>query len=255
MTTLLIDADLYCYSTAIAFQQENPFTHEPEYNDILARSVLDERIRELCKRFGTHKVKCFFSCSRETNWRKTIVPSYKDNRKGTPKPIGLSDLITCTKEHWACVEEDMLEADDLLGIYSTDEELCKGETILCSWDKDMLTIPTTIYNSRKKILKRMTKVNAFKAFIYQVIKGDSADGYAGLYRQGDKKAKAFIFKHAKTLYNIWEPLLELAEKAGHDEEYLLSQARMAFILQKGFYDFNTKTIRLWSPEDIPKMLK
>lgn len=253
METLLIDGDLYAFSTSVAFQEENPFTGELEYNGTLARSVMDQRIRNMMKRFGTHKVKVFFSCDRANNWRRAIVPSYKMNRQGKLSPIGLAGMISYMKECWPYVEEPTLEADDLIGIYATDRSLCK-DPIICSYDKDFLTIPGKIYNSNKDILKKMNKVESFKAFIYQVLIGDSSDGYKGLKNQGPKKAMAFIAKHSRTLHDIWEPLLELAGKCGHDEEYIISQARMAHILQKGDYDFETKAVRLWEPHMIKEML-
>ena len=94
METLLIDGDLYAFSTSVAFQEENPFTGELEYNGTLARSVMDQRIRNMMKRFGTHKVKVFFPCNRADNWRRAIVPSYKMNRQGKLSPIGLAGMIS-----------------------------------------------------------------------------------------------------------------------------------------------------------------
>lgn len=253
MDTLLVDGDLYAFSTSVAFQKENPFTGEMEYDGTMAMSVIDQRIRNMCKRFGTHKVVCFFSCDRKTNWRKQIVPTYKDNRKGKLSPIGLQGMINYMKECYPYVEEPTLEADDLIGIYATTPGLAT-DPVICSYDKDFLTIPTRIYNSNKDILKNMSKTEAFKAFIYQVMVGDSADGYKGINKIGPKKAKAFILEHAKTLRDIWHPLVELAEKQGHDEEYLLSQARMAHILQVGDYDFETKEVKLIDADYIGEMI-
>ena len=134
-----------------------------------------------------------------------LVESYKMNREGKLSPIGLQALrLHCTSSY-ECVMEDTLEADDLIGIDATGKY--KGKNVICSVDKDFLTIPTKVYNPVKNIIKRQTKVDAFKFFIYQVIIGDSSDNYKGIYRVGPKGAKAFLAKHSKNLYNIWEPLV------------------------------------------------
>jgi DNA polymerase-1 len=253
MRTLLIDGDLYAFSTAVAFQEENPFTGELDYNEKLAQNTMDKRIAHMCEKVGSSKTICFFSCDRTKNWRRDIVPSYKENRDDKLKPVGLKSLIEYMKKRLLVIEEDTLEADDLIGIYATDRRLCK-DPVICSYDKDFMTIPGIIFNSRKDTIKSMDKETSFKAFIYQTILGDSSDGYKGIYKIGPKKAKAFIIKHEKNLKDIWDPLVELAEKQGHDEEYLINQARMAHILQFGDYDFNKKRVRLWTPELIEEML-
>lgn len=252
--TLLIDSDLYAFSTAIALQQCNPF--DPDGDDLFdapaARMILDTRMRKLMEMFNTcHIVQCF-SCNRKDNWRRDLDPTYKMNREGKLSPIGLTGLITYLKENYKYLSEPKLEADDILGIYSTNGEY--GHTILCSWDKDMLTIPTMIWNSNKKVLKKQSRSDALKFFIYQTIIGDSSDGYKGIKRAGPKAAQKLINDNSKELANIWEPLVELANKKGHNEEYILGQARMAHILQSGDYSFDTEEVRLWEPSDIEKML-
>jgi 5'-3' exonuclease len=252
--TLLIDADLYCFSTAIALQEENPFDEDapPLYDADQGQMVFDSRMRKLMQMFNTHKIVMCFSCNRKVNWRRTLVDSYKMNREGKISPIGLTSLMAYAMDNYKYVLEPKLEADDLLGIFSTNGDY--GDTILCSWDKDMLTIPTTIWNSNKEVLKKQSKADALKFFIYQIIVGDSADGYKGIKGAGPKAAMKLITENHNKLANIWEPLLELAEKKKHDSEYLLGQARMAHILQHGDYDFDTEAIKLWEPEMIQEML-
>jgi len=259
MTTLLIDADLYVYSTACAFQIENPFNGEIDFDERLATRSLDAQINFLCSTFHTRKVRCFFSCPRDENWRRTLVPTYKSNRNKTKPPVGLNILKKHLESKWACIEEPTLEADDLLGIYSTDQSLCKGDSIRVSWDKDFLTIPTKVFNPRKNARKNISREDAFKFFIYQIIVGDTADGYKGFLRCGPKRARAFITKQDRLVdgfLEIWEPLLELAATCHghHDEKYVIDQARMAHILVAGDYNFETKEIKLWEPSQIKTML-
>ena len=174
------------------------------------------------------------------------------NRAGKLSPIGLTGLIGYMKDNYNYIEEPKLEADDLLGIFSTNGTY--PYSILCSWDKDMYTIPTLIWNDNKQTLKRQSKADALKFFLYQTMLGDSSDGYKGIKGVGAKGAQKFINENTKHLANIWEPLVDLAQKKKHDEEYLLGQARMAHILQDGDYDFDTKEVKLWNPDMILEMI-
>lgn len=230
----------------------NPFDPEAEkiFDFPTAKRVIDYKIDNYINRLDADEVEVHFSCKREDNWRRELVPSYKMNRAGKTAPVGLLPLIGYTTSIYPCFSEDKLEADDTIGIFSTSLK----NTCIVSVDKDFLTIPTNIYNPQKDILKKQSKVNAFKSFIYQVIIGDSSDGFKGIPKAGLKKALSFIAEHSNTLMNIWEPLVKLAEKHKTDEEYLLTQARMAHILQAGDYDFKTKEVKLWTASMIPQML-
>lgn len=254
MTTLLIDGDLYAFSTAIAFQTENPFNGDINFDAKTARMIIDQRMKNLMDKFNTHKIIMFFSCHRAKNWRRQLVNSYKMNREGKLTPVGLTGLITYMKSNYDYVEEPTLEADDLLGIYATDQDKCTGDSIICSWDKDFLTVPTMIFNKNKNKIITQSRKDALKFFLYQVMIGDSADGYKGIKGVGPKGATQFLVKNAKKLASIWEPLCDLAAQKKHDEQYLLEQCRMAHILQKDDFNFVTKEIRLWEPEMIVSML-
>ena len=252
--TLLIDADLYCFSTAIALQKENPFDEDapPIYDAEQGRMIFDTRMRKIMELFNTHKLVMCFSCNRKVNWRRNLVDSYKMNREGKLSPVGLTGLMAYAMENYDYRLEPKLEADDLLGIFSTNGEY--GDTILCSWDKDMLTIPTKIWNGNKEVIKTQSKADALKFLLYQVMIGDSADNFKGIKGVGPKGAIKFLNEHGKKLAGVWEPLVKLAEKKGQDEEYLLGQMRMAFLLRDGYYNFKTEEIKLWEPLDIEKAL-
>jgi DNA polymerase-1 len=249
---LLIDGDWLCYSVACAMETKNPFDEkaEPIFNLGLGRKIIFFKIENYVARLDADEVEVHFSCKREDNWRRDLVPSYKMNRAGKTPPVGLLSLMAYTKSIYPYFSEAKLEADDTIGIASTSQK----DVCIVSVDKDFLTIPTNIYNPQKDILKKQSRLNAFKSFIYQVIIGDSSDGFKGIPKAGPKKALAFIAEHSKSIINIWEPLVKLAEKHKVDEEYLLTQARMAHILQAGDYDFETKAVKLWEASMIPQML-
>jgi DNA polymerase-1 len=45
----------------------------------------------------------------------------------------------------------------------------------------------------------------------------------------------------------WQTVVNTYEKAGMTEEDALLNARMAFILRDGYYNKETKEIKLWTP--------
>ena len=254
MTTLLIDGDWICFSLACAFTKENPFVEgEVTFDGTLAKSVLDKKVRRAVEKVSADKVVFYFSCNRKDNWRRTVVESYKMNRKGKLSPIGLMPLKLYCMDSYNCVEEPTLEADDLIGMDATGKYK-KGGNVIYSVDKDFLTIPTTIFNPQKNTIVKQSRVAAFKFFIYQVIIGDTSDGYKGIPGIGKVGATKFLTKHSKNLANIWEPLVELGATKKCTEEYMLQQARMAHILQEGDYDYATNEVNLWKPEDIAEMI-
>lgn len=250
---LCIDGDWLAYSVACAMEAPYPFDDSGKklFDFGLAKRVVDGKIDKWIDLLEGTDVVVHFSCNREDNWRRDVLPEYKMNRKDIEPPVGLKPMIEYLSNMYETVTVPRLEADDTLGIMGTSEK----DVILVSVDKDFLTIPTKIYNPNKEVLKKQSRVGAFKSFIYQTLIGDATDGYKGLKRIGPKKALAFIKKHEKALYNIWEPMVELAEKQGHDEEYLLTQAQVAHILQAGDYDFEEGTVRHWVPNLIPEMLE
>ena len=249
---LLIDGDWFCFSTAIALQTPHPFKDgEVEFDSDVAIRVIKQRVRKLMVTFDTKSVEFHFSCNRKDNWRREIFPDYKMNRDGNIPPIGLELLISYCIDKYPYIKEGALEADDTIGIAATGQY--KDNNIIVSVDKDFLTIPTRIWNPVKKILKTQSKIDAFKFFIYQVIIGDSADGFKGIKGIGPKGASKFLSEQRSNLYNIWEPLVELAATKNHNEDYLLGQARMAHILQNGDYNWETQQITNWESEMIKDM--
>lgn len=254
-TELLVDGDLYAFSTSIALQKENPFVEgEFEFDEELGTKVLKSRIEEQIKKWNADKVTIALSCPRGENFRLTqVADSYKSNRKGKVSPIGLGAMRTVLENEYETIQEPCLEADDLLGILATDPSR-STRRIVVSWDKDVTALEGETYNPNKDVYKKVSKAVSVRFFLYQCLIGDSADGYKGIKRIGPKKAKPFI-AGLNPLSIAWEQIVELAERQGHGEKeeaeaWMLTQARMAWILRYPDYDFEKKEISLWTPERI-----
>lgn len=249
-TELLIDGDLYAFSTAIALEEDNPFVEgEKQFDEELGKKVLTKRLKEIEKRFKPDSITVCLSCPREENYRLTMVSdTYKQHRAKKAGPIGLRAMKDFIVNNYDVVTEPFLEADDLLGMMATDPNR-SGRKIVVSWDKDVTAIEGESFNPQKDSFKKVSKVVSLKFFLYQALIGDSADGYKGLNKIGPKRAKAFL-NSIKPLSMAWEKMVELALKQGHDEEYMLQQCRLAWIMRHGDYDWKTKEIKLWTPERI-----
>ena len=137
-----------------------------------------------------------------------------------------------------------LEADDAIGIEAT----TNPDSIIVSIDKDFRTIPNVpVYNPNTRETFLYSAKDSFMFFMCQVLAGDTVDGYSGCPGIGMKTAEK-ILKGCKTQKEMWKTVVETYIKKGLSEDDALLNARMAFILRKGYYNTNTGDIKLWMPK-------
>lgn len=213
---------------------------------------VERAIERLTTRFETDDVLLCLSEGR--NFRYDVDPSYKGNRKGTRKPSCYEEVVKRAKDTWAFYSHPGLEADDVLGIFATRD----SNTILVSEDKDMKTIPCTLFQQGQ--LQKIDKATADWWFFYQTLVGDTADGYPGLPGVGPKKAEA-ILASAKEYADsqiaqdlnlskgdcVWYVVKHAYEQRGLTEADAIKQARLARILRDEDWCKDTKTVKLWTP--------
>ena len=82
--------------------------------------------------------------------------------------------------------------------------------------------------------------------MYQTLVGDMTDGFAGCPSIGGVKASR-ILANKKDLPEMWEAVVKEYEKQGLDENYALTQARLARILRASDWDSKKKKPILWRP--------
>lgn len=177
----------------------------------------------------------------EKNFRKEILTSYKGTRSGKLKPTSYGATRTWIEERYNCCCYPTLEADDCVGLLANKY---KGHEVHISGDKDFKTIAGIFYNHLQGEMHIITEEEAYRNFLVQTLAGDTADNYKGCPRIGVKSAnKAF------DSYGVsWETVVWLFKHAGLTEEDALTQARVAYILQKkGDYDIKSHKVRLWKP--------
>lgn len=190
------------------------------------------------------------------NFRKNLFPPYKGDRP-TERPEILDELKTYLLSNYTCRQEYMLEADDVLGILSTEPQ--DEETrIVVSIDKDLEQIPGFLFNPSKweNGVKTVSKQDGDLKFYTQWMTGDSTDCYPGVPGVGPKKAEKVI-EEAKVLFDemselvplnklIEEAVLALYAKHQLTYDYAITQARLAKILRWEDY-YPHGAINLWMP--------
>ena len=154
------------------------------------------------------------------NFRKTLSPAYKANRRERP------DIMTELYE-WGhnelnplTISGQPLETDDILAINQDP----RGSTVIVSNDKDMLTVPGWNYNPFNGALRWITPASAKLFHMYQTLTGDSTDNIRGAKGIGPKRA-------AQVLLTALEHLPESGGAAvPENERALWGVVNAAFLL-------------------------
>lgn len=240
---LLIDADILACQFAYAYEASQSGNTDGELDMDDARwafSGFDSAVGRMINETGTESaVLCFTG---RNNFRYSILPTYKSSRRGKPKPVLLDALIEHAWEVWNCKEVDCLEADDVLGIMATKSP---GRYVMATIDKDLKQIPGIHYDWRREQVKDIEPSEADYWFYFQVLTGDSTDGYAGCPGIGVRRART-VLKGAAG--HPWTQVIRAFESRGLTEEDALIQARVARILRADDYDFEERQPILWSPD-------
>ena len=193
MAIALIDADIVAYRCAAVTENESESIALHQVDELMSR-ILSDTLANEYKAFLTG----------EGNFRRTINPDYKANRKDKPKPKHLKICQDFLQEEWNAEWCVGYEADDALGINATDK------TIICSIDKDLLMIPGLHYNFVKQMFIDVNELSGIKHFWKQMLIGDTSDNIKGVDKIGPVKAAKLIdyqeyeMDMFKTVYDIYQ---------------------------------------------------
>jgi len=237
--SLLIDADFIVYKCCAATESEVDWGDDvivvsSNFSD--AYAMVERELYKIAEDLGCFDDTILFFTD-SVNFRKQIDPAYKGHRN-RKKPCGYRRVINKLKEDYQVVVMPQLEADDALGIYATKEE---GH-IICSPDKDMRQIPGDLYDLSDGVVT-ITKEEGERWHYIQTLAGDQTDGYSGVPGFGIKRAVAFFEENGYS----WSSVVEAFKSKDLDESVALQNARLAKILQHSDYDFDTQSVKLWTP--------
>ena len=249
--TLLIDGDAILYRSCCAAEKE---VHWDDENHVLwsnwkdALELCENQINNLVSLHGA--AKAYLCFTDRVNFRKTIDPTYKSNRKATRRPLCMTEVNEKLRLQWPILELPTLEADDVMGIFATAPG---NQAIICSADKDMRTIPGRVWNGKE--LLTISQAEADYYHLYQTLVGDTADGYAGCPGVGPVKAakvlaKAFPSEGEPDMALAWKLVVKAYEDAGLVAEDALRTARLARILRFGEFSKRSGEVKIWEAPDV-----
>ena len=282
MRTLLLDGDMYAFRTAAAEQKQHTFDGVNYFFTADAdqgKANMDAMIETHMRLLNASNV--VVALTHAENFRKDVLPSYKSNRKDVVKPLILNALKDHLRGSYDTIERPGLEADDVLGILATHPKQIPGEKVICTWDKDLLTVPGLHWNPEKgwkeaageqvPVVVQVSEREADEAFYAQALSGDAVDGYGGCpgigkaraaqivgegraverveepIKRGPRAGETRVRWVAYTCNDIWECIVSHYRKAGLGEAEALATARVARILRHSDYDLKNREVRLWKP--------
>jgi DNA polymerase-1 len=237
----MLDGDVIAYQTAFWAETENGEGIEKKLNSLIKKWTPKE-----CSSFTVA-----LSCRRADNYRKDIWYKYKANRDALYSPEFLPDVRKCIRDLYKTKEVARLEADDILGIYTS-----SNRSVSVTIDKDLKCIPGWHFNPDKdKKLRYVSKAEAKRFFYVQWMTGDSTDGIPGLWRIGPKKAEAFLDQWKESEWD--EKIMELYLSDKHHvrnakdmtrREAGIAMAQCVRILTTDTYNLKTNKTKLWLPK-------
>jgi 5'-3' exonuclease len=176
------------------------------------------------------------------NYRSWIYPEYKKTvtrEKSRKKRLDYTDEAKEFIYNYpgVVIAPDDIEADDLLGHWSTE----RPDGVICTIDKDLNQLPgihyTPYYKNPRLYEVSLEEANQF--FCYQMLCGDSIDNIPGVPGVGPVKAKEILkgFKDLRTgLPDFY------IERFGNDwRDWFLSNGKMLFIQRRPGQYFSMNT--------------
>jgi DNA polymerase-1 len=252
--TLIYDADELLFTVCKACEQEVEFDDEitmhSDKGDV--HRMLLQRIEDAEQYTGCSSTHLAFS-DPESNYRNQVLPSYKQHRKSTGKPVGYWQAKDWLTAQLVSLEYPTLEADDVMGILADEYE------VIVSSDKDLLTVPGRHWSPYKHRrngsapIVTMSEEQADWMFLWQTLTGDPVDGFKGCPGVGKVKATRLLSDvsgregiiPANRLMAAWSAVVSAYVSAGKRKADALQQARCARILRPGEWDARTGVI-LWT---------
>lgn len=243
--TVIIDADITAFQVCASAEVETEWdddvwTLHSDWNRV--RIDFGEAINAIQDITACSGVILAFTS--KANFRKTVYPPYKSNRKKARRPMHLQRVREWARDHWEVHEYDGVEGDDVLGILATTEDTYG----IYSADKDLKTVPAMLWSNDEQFFYPQAEPVADWWFMAQTLTGDTTDGYPGCPGIGPKRASDLLGEPgAAPIEELWPRVVKAYEAKGLTEEDALTQARCARILRKTDWNPLTGDPILWTP--------
>ena len=173
--------------------------------------------------------------SGKINFRDTVAVTrrYKAGRESIAKPTHWRAVRDYLVRQWKAVEVEGYEADDAIGISSTNDadsgEAAKG-TFVCTIDKDLDQLPGLHYNWVQDKVYDISRRTADFNLYSQILSGDSTDNIPGIDGIGPAKAGTILEGCTSTM-DLFQKGWDFYKQRGHTWDYFVEQARLIYILR------------------------
>ena len=242
--TLLVDADFVLHRACVVASEEIRWTDDVHTIHVNVQQAKDKIQADIKRAMDETECDAFIvclSCPGAENWRYKVLPTYKNNRAETLKPPGFYAVRDWLKDLGLTYERPTLEADDVMGILATHPKAVEGEKVIYSRDKDMKTIPGTLWNEVS--LMTISEAEADLWHLKQALMGDKTDGYDGCPGIGPVTAEKLL----RGASDPWAVIVQQYAKKGISADVALQMARVARICRATDYDMRQKEVILWNP--------
>jgi hypothetical protein len=214
---IFVDGDPFAYRAAFSKQGEDLEAAIDKVDE-----VIEEALSAVAWAWDEEDIQV--ALTGKTNFRYDVAVTYpyKGNRKDAEKPEHLGEVRQHMIDNWGAIVSEGEEADDLLGIWSTEQG---PSSIVITIDKDMLQLPCHHYNPMTKKHKTVSDFEGLKFFYTQLLTGDTADNIKGLKGIGPKKAEA-ILRDCNTEKELYNACLIAYDS---DLDWLMENARLLWL--------------------------
>jgi 5'-3' exonuclease len=232
----LIDGDIVAYSNA-ASAENDPVEIALMRCDLQMRSILEATKADSYRLF----------LSGADNFRLTVDPEYKANRKDMVDPVHRAACKEFLVTEWKAEVTEGYEADDAMGIAQClqtkimkdnwEGEICPVDpTIICTIDKDLDMIPGLHYSwpivrggtvVREGKQYEVSATQGLQSFYRSLFIGDRTDNIFGVAGIGKVKA-AKLIDHLETEQEMFEVVKELY----NDDERFLKNGKLLWIMRE-----------------------
>lgn len=171
--------------------------------------------------------------SSPVNYREVLYPDYKSTRDRSKRPHWYKEIKEWILKKRECVVADEgCEADDALGYLHNEIP----DSVICSADKDLQTIPGTHFNwspkNRERGVFKVSEREALLNLYGQMLTGDAVDNIPGIYKHNGQKVTKAIrdgLEECPTEEAMWEYVVGLYKG---DESAANLTASLVFIQRR-----------------------
>lgn len=220
----------WCMAHGLSFEAINKVHEAGSFDDIVVE--IDNLIDGICQDTEANESRLFLSGS--SNFRDGVATTaeYKGNRDRAKRPKHYEAIKEHLQDRWGATVVEGYEADDAMGIAQCLLTAEHKDSVICSRDKDMLTIPGWHYNWKTRAFKEVSENESWRNFYKQLLTGDRADNIIGLTGIGDKTAARILSYMHQPQDMLCEVGRQYIREFDNPEDRLLENATLLYIHRK-----------------------